>query len=827
MWLRKSWALVVLLALSISHVRADELDDTFKNPPEAAKPGVLWMWMGCNLSKEGITRDLEALKAAGFGRTTMFSLADSTTPWAGPIGNSPTPQIISWTEPWWELVRHAAGESKRLGMDFGMFNGPGYEASGGPWVTPELSMQEVCFSQTPVDGGSEQTLMLAKPTVDPHSRMQFPVFDPRTGKVEKPIIEARKTYYRDVAVLAVPAEGNVAIDQIVDLSKDLQLDGTLKWTAPAGKWIVYRFGHTTMGTIIQPAQWEATGLECDKMSQEAVEFHIKHVTTEIQKHVGDLIGTGFTHVHFDSYEAGKPTWTPKMREEFKTRRGYELTPYLLTFAKRTVENDAKTKQFQADFERTIKDLYRDIYFPTIARLLHEAKLEFLCEPYGGPWVQDEILGQVDRVMTEFWTAKGVFRPLALTDTIAALRKQGKNILEAEAFTGGPADSEWTETPEWLKPIGDAAFCAGVNRVVLHRFVQQPWDEKYKPGNTMGQWGTHFDRTQTWWEPGKAWVQYIHRCQAMLMWGKYATSPNDFAATGEGAKDIQSIHRVKDGVDVYFVANIAREPRKVTATFGVGGRAAELWDPVTTSKRSISVNGSADGKSVASIEFAPAQSFFVVFRPRAANAEASERLAFPRLSDLQAIDQPWQVQFDPTWGGPAEPVKFDTLTDWTKHATPGIKYYSGTATYRTTFDVSEKTADPVAIDLGVVHSIARVKLNGQDLGVVWCAPWRVTLPEKLLKEKNNELEIAVTNTWRNRLIGDEQEPADMEWGDGGRKAGGPIKALPDWFVKNQPRPSKGRFTFCTWNYFTKDSPLVPAGLIGPVKLVREDWSLKSN
>lgn len=97
----------------------------FKDPPESAKPGVLWIWMGSNLSKEGINRDLEALKKAGFNRTTMFSLADITTSLAGEIGKSPTPEIVSWTEPWWSMVPHSAEESKRLGMDFGMFNGPG------------------------------------------------------------------------------------------------------------------------------------------------------------------------------------------------------------------------------------------------------------------------------------------------------------------------------------------------------------------------------------------------------------------------------------------------------------------------------------------------------------------------------------------------------------------------------------------------------------------------------------------------------------------------------------------------------------------------------
>lgn len=100
----------------------------FINPPKAARPGVLWMWMGANLTKQGITKDLEELEKAGFNRTTMFSLVNITTPWASGIGKNPTPEIISWTEPWWKLVRHAAQESKRLGMDFGIFYGPSYES---------------------------------------------------------------------------------------------------------------------------------------------------------------------------------------------------------------------------------------------------------------------------------------------------------------------------------------------------------------------------------------------------------------------------------------------------------------------------------------------------------------------------------------------------------------------------------------------------------------------------------------------------------------------------------------------------------------------------
>ncbi len=96
------------------------------------------MWMGTNMNKAAITGDLVALKNAGFNRTTVVSLADVVNPWGEIIGKSPTPDMVSFTEPWWQMVRFAAQESRRLGMDFGITNVSGYETSGGPWITPEL-----------------------------------------------------------------------------------------------------------------------------------------------------------------------------------------------------------------------------------------------------------------------------------------------------------------------------------------------------------------------------------------------------------------------------------------------------------------------------------------------------------------------------------------------------------------------------------------------------------------------------------------------------------------------------------------------------------------
>ena len=151
-----------------------------------------------------------------------------------------------------------------------------------------------------------------------------------------------------------------------------------------------------------------------------------------------------------------------------------------------------------------------------------------------------------------------------------------------------------------------------------------------------------------------------------------------------------------------------------------------------------------------------------------------------------------------------------------HADPAVKYFSGTATYSKKFEISDLKSQ-ITLDLGKVHDLARVTLNGKDLGVLWQAPFTLDI-SSALKTGENLLEIAVTNTWHNRLVGDEQFPADFEWGEDRGDKGHAMKAYPEWFVKNQPRPEKDRKCFVIWYYHRKDTPLLPAGLLGPVRLV---------
>ena len=208
------------------------------------------------------------------------------------------------------------------------------------------------------------------------------------------------------------------------------------------------------------------------------------------------------------------------------------------------------------------------------------------------------------------------------------------------------------------------------------------------------------------------------------------------------------------MDIYFVANLSETAGRADAAFRVSGNAPELWDPITGDRRDLPEFHFEQGRTVVPLQFAAKQSWFVVFQKPIGNSNASSRKAsnrknFRDFSRISALTGPWEVSFDPRWGGPGT-VTFAELQDWITRAEEGIKYFSGTAIYRMTFDATDTAA--THLDLGVVKNLARVKLNGEDRGIVWTAPWRVKLGRSL-HTHGNRLEIEVVNLWPNRLIGD--------------------------------------------------------------------------
>jgi hypothetical protein len=282
---------------------------------------------------------------------------------------------------------------------------------------------------------------------------------------------------------------------------------------------------------------------------------------------------------------------------------------------------------------------------------------------------------------------------------------------------------------------------------------------------------------------------------------------DFTSSGF----VRYTHRTMDYGDIYFVANRTDKQVKANGVFRIAGRQPELWDPITGTVNVLPEYTADDRQTTVPLQFEPFRSYFVVFRNQKVSANetnlqpAGKDKNFPEQNTVMTLNQPWQVSFDPQWGGP-ESVTFEQLTDWTSHADSGIRYYSGTAVYKQTFDLPEAGKKKTLwLDLGKVKNVARVRLNGKNLGVVWTTPWKVDI-SKAVKSKNNKLEIEVINLWTNRLIGDEQLPDD------GIRGG----KWPEWLINGTKRPSN-RYTFTTHKHYKKDSPLLESGLLGPVTL----------
>jgi len=287
---------------------------------------------------------------------------------------------------------------------------------------------------------------------------------------------------------------------------------------------------------------------------------------------------------------------------------------------------------------------------------------------------------------------------------------------------------------------------------------------------------------------------------------------DFTATGP----VRYGHRRTEDRDIYFVANRTGAPIKADCRFRVGQGSAQLWDPVTGEQRPLPQCERAEGLTTIPMEFDAFQSYFVVFSGRIQESEVRSQNGgknFPELKPVQELPGSWEVAFDPKWGGPTQPVVFNDLSDWTAHSDSGIKFYSGIATYRKIFQLSELPIGRTYLNLGTVNDMARVRLNGKDLGVVWCAPWRVELGDAL-KAGENQLEIEVANSWPNRMIGDKQ-PADANVRE--------VQAPPG-FLGGQ-KIKAGRYTYCTHDPFKPDSPLIPSGLLGPVSIFTTNKEFK--
>ena len=648
------------LSLVASSGRAGELERAFDSPPHEARPWVFWYWLGGAVAEEGITADLEAMAANGLGGAYLMPLIEP--------GDEPLldPPVDTLSPEFWRLVRHAASESDRLGLHLGMHAAAGFSLAGGPWIEPELSMQQVVWSHTrvsaaaprrpvldpptavggfyrdiallafPTPGGdavelpsptldassgedvrrladpaNEEPLRMEDPgwirirydeavtvrslTVRPHGnnyqalrltleasddgeefrvvrRLTAPrhgwmaegipvtyalppttarcfrlVFDPEGSEPGaedldwakwKPVLKLRslelsaasriegfegksgRTWRISPATPPDSCEGQaIDPDRILDLGNTLAADGSLARDLPAGDWTVLRIGHTSTGTTNYLGA-AAMGLEVDKLNAGAVELQFDRWFGEARRQLGPELSRRVLKVfHTDSWECGSQNWTPGFAEEFRSRRGYALTPWLPALAGYPVESAEGSERFLHDFRETIGELLAENFFGTLRRLTREQRLLSSAESIAPVMLGDGLRHHdfVDIPMGEFWLRSPTHdKPNDLLDAVSGGHLYGKRIIQAEAFT--ELRLQWDEHPAMLKPWADRHYALGVNRLAHHVFMHTPWVDR-KPGVTLNGVGLVFQRGQTWWKAGKAWVDYPSRCQALLQQGR--------------------------------------------------------------------------------------------------------------------------------------------------------------------------------------------------------------------------------------------------------------------------------------------------------------------
>jgi hypothetical protein len=790
----------------------------------------------------------------------------------------------------------------------------------------------------------------------------------------------------------IPLNICVQKNSIIDLTSKIDKDGRLVWNAPPGKWTILRMGHTSTGHK-NDTGGGGKGLECDKFDPVAIKLQFDNWFGEVFNKVKPELTSDVLKIfHVDSWECGSQNWSPVFRDEFKRRRGYDLYTYLPVMAGVPMESADTSERFLYDVRQTIAELIADNFYVTLAKLAHEKNVVFSAESVAPTMLGDGMLHykNVDIPMGEFWLRSPTHdKPNDMLDAISGAHIYGKPVVQAEAFT--ELRLAWDEHPAMLKALQDRNYALGINRLVYHVFMHNPWIDR-KPGMTLDGIGLFFQRDQTWWKQGKAWVDYASRCQALLQLGKpvvdvavftgeeiprrailpdrlvgvlpgivgtnriaseakrlsntgqplrtlpagvthsanmadpenwinplqgYAYDsynadaltrlskirngrveltggasyglvvfpgthkmiPNGNMMSAEVASSIQQLvnggatvlineeptqtvglnnarandqklsditdalfarkagpkaaemysitkvgkgrlikgpfiagsfdainiprdviardsanmnaeniawtHRTGTGFDIYFISNQNDVARNIELSLRVAGRVPELWDAVTGNISTAKTWKIQKSRTTLPVHLEANGSVFIVLQQPTKLQAANAGKNWLETTPTQTINGAWTVKFNPSNGGPAAPVVFDVLSDWSKHADSAVRYYSGTASYTKSFDWKPTTGkEKVWLNVGKVANIAEVFVNGVNCGIVWTAPYTIDIT-KALKQGTNALAIEVTNTWANRIIGD------------------------------QRLPESKRITKTNAPFRLEGKPLLEAGLLGPV------------
>ncbi len=663
------YSILFLLVVSCSYFNSysQSLKENFLSPPDSIRLSTFYYWINNNISKEGVIKDLHAMKDAGITRVFIGTDIRNRTNWSRDTVGQYFGKVKVFSNEWWEVLDTALKTASDLNIEVGLFNCPGWSQSGGPWIKPKQAMKYLDASEIRIKGPGKFIIPLAKTdtffedvkvlamrvpenyeqnlldqsgtilkphnmvidsanstinsyhfstnksvleielpkektvrsiiiypgdqvetTVDfeiktdnnyqsiqhaefsrstndenlahnfePHAPFQISfaavkgrnfrlVFRPlgnkpcdirkivlsstpvitnllekKLAKIENSspswIASQNKTITNQSSALSIPDTSDV-----LDISGNMSADGTLKWNAPKGEWVIMRTGMRFIDVHNGPASFEAEGLEVDKMNKEDVRFHFNSFIGQILKRIPADDRKSLKMVVMDSYERGGTNFTDHFLEDFKKQYGYNPTSYLPTYFGHIIGSPEKTDRFLWDIRRFVADKVADNYVGGLREESHEHGMKTWLENYGNsPAEFLQYGGRSDEVSGEFWVGSmgNEHYEFLCRAAASAAHIYGKNKVSAESFTSG----SWTKSyeysiyPQKIKSLADWAFTQGINSTVLHLYVHQPYENVY-PG--VDAWfGTEFNRKNTWFKHMDLFTLYLRRCNFMLQQGR--------------------------------------------------------------------------------------------------------------------------------------------------------------------------------------------------------------------------------------------------------------------------------------------------------------------
>lgn len=518
------------------HIDFARLQSGFTNPPDESKLRCFWFWQYGVATEESITKDLEAMKAKGYGGAL---LGDNGGP-----GEQVGPVFMG--QKWKDNFAHAVKEADRLGLELSLNIQSGWGDPGNPNIQPDNGMKKIVSAVVHVTGPKQLEQRLPKPTFDIYYQdiavQAFKRVDVEADISKRTLLNWGSKSFNvqsglpDIRRTLLNRDDDVVInrDSIVDLTGTFS-DGTVIWDVPEGEWTILRYGMTATGKRNMYASPGYRGGLCyDQIHANGA----KAQWDDVAQPLIDLAkknGNSLKYVHTDSWEMKLTNWTHDFRKTFKRLRGYDLSPFLPVLANMIVGSRELSNRFLEDFRLTISDLVADENYRVLKRLAHANGLLLHSEsggPHAAPIEALRTLGINDVPMSEFWVRSDQHRAserqrIHVKQGASAAHIYGKRYLAAEGPTSiGP---HWQRAPRELKGNLDKVFCIGVNRLFWHTYTSAP-DEHGIPGFEYFA-GTHMNRHVTWWHQCDTFVEYLNRCQTMLAKGVYNADVLSYYGSG--------------------------------------------------------------------------------------------------------------------------------------------------------------------------------------------------------------------------------------------------------------------------------------------------------